>query len=124
MKIKEVPLITTDQQIEELQIAIGDLVSKDIERTVKGEKKYRSSWRKRGGWEAAANITRKIDRIEAALEESGWDIFQAILDHPASDGSIDGKDSLLDDLRDLRVYLLLTEDFILRLSLNKKDEEI
>jgi hypothetical protein len=60
-------------------------------------------------------LTRKWDRIERAVEAlMSQDVFQAIRYNPASDGTIGGKDSLLDDIRDLRRYLYLVEEFVER----------
>lgn len=92
------------------------LVSKDVERLLAGRQKYGDSWRKRGGREAYFNVTRKIDRMERACEQAkvDCDLFAAIKANPASDGDVAGKDGLLDDLRELRHYLLLCEEFITR----------
>lgn len=76
--------------------------------------KYGDSWRKRGGWEAFANLSRKWDRIERAAAMHDFDIFRAIEGGAASDGTVDGKDSLLDDIGDLRRYLLLVEEYVTR----------
>lgn len=40
-------------------------------------------------------------------------LFEAIVQHPATDGDMQGKDGLLDDIRDLRRYLLLVEEYML-----------
>lgn len=78
-------------------------------------RKYGESWRKRGGGEAYHNLTRKWDRIERAVEGRGdHDVFQAIREHPAGDGTVGGKDGLLDDIRDLRRYLHLVEEYVMR----------
>lgn len=87
----------------------------DAESLIRSHAKYGDSWRKRGGWEAFANLSRKWDRIErAVLAQPERDLFAAIQDHAATDGSLDGKDSLLDDIRDLRRYLLLVDEFVNR----------
>jgi len=92
------------------------LVASDVARLLAGKQKYGDSWRKRGGREAFFNVTRKIDRLERACEQAkvDCDLFLAIRANPASDGDLGGKDGLLDDLRELRHYLLLTEEFITR----------
>jgi hypothetical protein len=90
------------------------ITARDIGGLVRAQEKYGDSWRKRGGWEAFANLSRKWDRIErAVLARPDKDLFAAIKEHPAADGTVDGKDSLLDDLRDLRRYLLLVESYVL-----------
>lgn len=82
---------------------------------VAAHRKYGDSWRKRGGGEAYHNLTRKWDRIERAVEALvSQDVFKAIRGNPASDGAIGGKDGLLDDIRDLRRYLFLVEEFVER----------
>lgn len=59
-------------------------------------------------------MARKWDRIERCVARAvpAYDIFAAIRANPAADGSLDGKDSLLDDIADLRAYLLLIEQHV------------
>ena len=90
------------------------IVQQDVQRLVKAQEKYGDSWRKRGGQEAFYNWSRKVDRVEVACEKTNHDIFAAIQATPASDGTFDGKDGLLDDLRELRHYILLIEEFVTR----------
>lgn len=92
------------------------IVASDVTRLLAGKQKYGNSWRKRGGREAYFNCTRKIDRLERACTQAkvDCDLFAAIRANPASDGQIGGKDGLLDDLRELRHYLILTEEFLTR----------
>jgi hypothetical protein len=92
------------------------IAASDVKRLLIGREKYGNSWRKRGGREAYFNVTRKIDRIERACaqQQTDCDLFAAIRNTPASDGDIGGKDGLLDDIRELRHYLMLTEEFITR----------
>lgn len=92
------------------------LVVDDVRGLVKAESKYGQSWRKRGGCEAFFNLSRKMDRIEVAAAKAGHDIFKAVHMNPAGDGTIGGKDGLLDDIRDLRRYLLLVEDHVLNVE--------
>jgi hypothetical protein len=47
-------------------------------------------------------LARKWDRIEKQTSEQNWDIFQAIHANPTDSG-------IIDDIRDLRRYLLLVE---------------
>jgi hypothetical protein len=87
----------------------------DVEGLTAAHRKYGDSWRKRGGGEAYHNLTRKWDRIERAVEAlPSQSIFEAIYRNAATDGTIGGKDGLLDDIRDLRRYLLLVEEFVTR----------
>lgn len=86
----------------------------DVEGLIASHAKYGDSWRKRGGAGAYFTLSRKIDRYERACEAAGFDVFRAIKETHASDGTMFGKDSLLDDISDLRRYLLLLEEFITR----------
>ena len=47
-------------------------------------------------------LARKFDRIENQCKKNGYDIFKTILEDPSNTG-------ILDDIRDLRRYLLLVE---------------
>ena len=99
---------------QELAERLEPLAGLDVTELLLAQKKYGDSWRKRGGWEAFANLSRKWDRIELACAKHKYDLFLAIDECRASDGTLGGKDGLLDDLRDLRRYLLLVEEYITR----------
>jgi len=78
----------------------------DLEALKKAETSYGDSWKRRGGVGAFMMLARKFDRVEHQAQKCGWDIFEA--------GKIYvGDEGLLDDIRDLRRYLLLTEEHIL-----------
>jgi hypothetical protein len=79
------------------------LTEEDIECLVKAERSYGDSWKKRGGIGAFMMLARKWDRLENKTDEYGWDIFEAIQDDNRPEG-------ILDDIRDLRRYLLLVEE--------------
>lgn len=82
---------------------IEPVAKQDVESLHKSEQEYGSSWKKRGGVGAFMMLARKWDRIEKAMEEKyGYDIFKAIQE----DTRIEG---IIDDIRDLRRYLLLVE---------------
>lgn len=68
---------------------------------------YGESWCKRGGQQAFAVIWRKADRIESILAkmDNGYDIFAAWEENPGD---------IQDDIRDLRDYLLLLEEYMTR----------
>lgn len=67
---------------------------------------YGDSWKKRGGVGAFMMLARKWDRLENYMEKNGYDIFKL--------GEEDSRDeSVLDDIQDLRRYLLLVESEIL-----------
>ena len=68
----------------------------------KAEQDYGDSWRKRGGVGAYLMLARKWDRIENQVVENGWDIFKSIEQDIRPEG-------ILDDIKDLRRYLLLVE---------------
>ncbi len=74
----------------------------DVDALRLAEKSYGNSWKKRGGVGAYMMLARKIDRIEMQAKKSGYDIFQAV----AVDNRPEG---LIDDIRDLRRYLMLVE---------------
>lgn len=64
---------------------------------------YGDSWKKRGGVGAFIGLSRKWDRLEIQVsKEPVYDIFE----HIAKDGRPEG---IIDDIRDLRRYLLLVE---------------
>ena len=90
--------------IVELTKKLRDITNRDIEVLCQKEKDYQGSWKKRGGVGAFMMLARKWDRIEAHLESEGvnWDIFEAIRKDKRTEG-------VLDDVRDLRRYLLLIE---------------
>lgn len=66
------------------------------------EDQYQASWKERGGIGAFMMLGRKWDRIEAASKKVSYDIFTAI-------GHDAGSTGLIDDIRDLRGYLILVE---------------
>ena len=68
----------------------------------KAEQDYGDSWRKRGGVGAYMMLARKWARIENQVVEKGWDIFKSIEQDIRPEG-------ILDDIKDLRRYLLLVE---------------
>ena len=73
-------------------------------------KTYGDSWKKRGGVGAFMMLARKWDRIENQVKEFGWDVFAAV------ENQMDRvvEESLVDDIRDLRRYLLLVEEELIR----------
>tara|TARA_R110000772_G_scaffold260636_1_gene378724 strand:- start:38 stop:370 length:333 start_codon:yes stop_codon:yes gene_type:complete len=78
------------------------LCSQDWTSLEKSEQDYGDSWKKRGGIGAFMMLARKWDRIENQVNDSNYDIFLAL----EEDGRQEG---LIDDIRDLRRYLLLVE---------------
>ena len=91
---------------EQESISHMDLLPKvlesDLKALIKAEKNYGSSWKKRGGVGAFMMLARKWDRLELQVKNCNWDIFIA--------HAIDNRDEgIIDDIRDLRRYLLLVE---------------
>jgi len=85
--------------------AIKDIAQNDINSLIESEKSYGDSWKRRGGAGAFMMLARKWDRIENQVSKDGYDIFKTINNDPSSSG-------ILDDIRDLRRYLLLVEGYI------------
>ena len=83
-----------------------DVAQNDLEALKRAETSYGDSWKRRGGVGAFMMLARKFDRIEHQAQKHGWDIFEA-------GEAFKGEAGLLDDIRDLRRYLLLTEEHIL-----------
>ena len=84
--------------------AIGD---SDVAGLIKAEQSYGDSWKARGGFDTYHMLTRKWNRLEERVraETSGanpYDIFAHIAANRAADG-------VIDDVRDLRRYLILVE---------------
>lgn len=93
-----------------MAVALNDIANLDEK-----DKSYGSSWKKRGGVGAFMMLARKWDRIETLIREernapeigghaNRYDIFDHI---ELNYGGI------LDDVRDLRRYLLLVESELL-----------
>lgn len=88
---------------------LDDIVGKDIEELLVAEKSYGHSWRKRGGVGAFMMLARKWDRLENQCKEKNFDIFAAIMEDENGLQTVDG---VIDDVRDLRRYLLLVEEYL------------
>ncbi len=84
---------------------ISEIADEDVNRLVKAQESYGDSWRSRGGVGAFMMLARKWDRIENQVTKEGYDIFKTINNDPSSTG-------ILDDIRDLRRYLLLVEGYV------------
>lgn len=89
---------------------VKEIAGNDVIVLLEKEKTYGDSWKKRGGIGAFMMLARKWDRIENQCAYNGFDIFQC---NPSE------KDGLLDDISDLRRYLLLVESEILTNNLGK-----
>jgi hypothetical protein len=94
-----------------------DIAQKDLQALKKAEESYGNSWRRRGGVGAFMMLARKFDRIEHQSERHGWNVFEA-------GEAFKGEAGLLDDIRDLRRYLILCEEFILNSPDDINNEEM
>ena len=86
--------------------AVGVLCQEDVDALHEAEQSYGDSWRQRGGVGAFMMLARKWDRLEKQTNDFGYDLFAAINDDTRDEG-------ILDDIRDLRRYLLLVESHML-----------
>ena len=94
-----------------------EIAQNDLEALKRAETSYGDSWKRRGGVGAFMMLARKFDRIEHQATKHGWDIFKA--------GEVyKGEAGLLDDIRDLRRYLILVENDILVNTVFQKAEEL
>jgi hypothetical protein len=97
---------------------LGGICRKDVETLESKDKEYGGSWLKRGGVGAFMMLARKWDRLEQAMEREVSTIYMSsgetikpkdkydILERALIDGREEG---ILDDIGDLRRYLLLVE---------------
>lgn len=87
---------------ETLETRLQAIADGDVAGLIKAQDEYGSSWCKRGGVGAYMTMVRKVDRMEERVKRHGYDVFLAL----EKEGYRDG---LLDDIRDLRRYLMLIE---------------
>ena len=88
---------------------IRALCQNDVATLITKDHDYGSSWRKRGGVGAFMMLARKWDRIETQCQKCGWDIFTAAA---TPDNAQTDLASIMDDISDLRCYLLLVEEHV------------
>lgn len=86
---------------------IADLANADVNTLREKGKTYGDSWRKRGGVGAFMMLARKMDRIENIAKDAGYDIFTACGENHGD---------ILDDIADLRAYLLLIQAHVVQLE--------
>lgn len=86
---------------------IRKLAENDVLVLMEKGKTYGDSWKARGGVGAFMMLARKWDRIENICRAVGWDVIGA---------GLADKGAIMDDIADLRRYLLLVEDEIHRLT--------
>ena len=92
-------------------IAVEDVAVLEI----KGQT-YGDSWRQRGGVGAFMMLARKWDRLENQCKEAGYDILTL------AEKEYGRPDGIMDDIRDLRRYLLLVEQRVQTLVREKGDK--
>ena len=78
------------------------IAQEDVEGLTEAAKSYGDSWKCRGGVGAFMMAARKWDRLERRVRQKAWDIFAAIFEDQRREG-------VIDDVRDLRRYLMLFE---------------
>ena len=79
-----------------------EVAQNDLQALQRAEQSYGDSWKRRGGVGAFMMLARKWDRIENQTQREKYDIFQTIRIDSREEG-------VIDDIRDLRRYLLLVE---------------
>jgi hypothetical protein len=95
---------------------LNGISAADIDGLVKAEKSYGDSWKKRGGVGAFMMLARKWDRLENHVKKYNYDIFEAVNNDLRPEG-------IIDDIRDLRRYLLLVEDHVGGKFIQQLDKE-
>ena len=108
--------------------SIADIAEEDVEALIESRVHYGDSWRAEGGFSAFFNIKRKIDRFVKLLgrdhvvlkdkdgtshERHRYDVFS----HIQAD-LVQGGETTLDTIRDMRRYLLLTEAWMIQQGFN------
>ena len=93
--------------------------TEDCNALYKSEQSYGDSWKKRGGVGAFMMLARKWDRIEKQVSDSHlYDIFSAYTYDAREEG-------IIDDIKDLRRYLLLVEaEMIIRKEQKENQGEL
>lgn len=81
---------------------LEDIAKQDVETLHERYEDYGDSWAKRGGCGAYMVAIRKADRLEQSVEKYKYDVFEALRQDPREEG-------VIDDIRDLRRYLMLIE---------------
>lgn len=95
------------------KLELINIVHQDVAVLEEKGKFYGDSWKRRGGVGAFMMLARKWDRIENMCRAEGYDIFKV------GAATIQNRDGIMDDIADLRRYLLLVEEHIIRADLDK-----
>jgi len=90
------------QEFSDIIVKVNEIAHEDVQRLHEAEKSYGNSWKQRGGVGAFMMLARKWDRIENQTQREKYDIFETIRIDSREEG-------VIDDIRDLRRYLLLVE---------------
>ena len=86
---------------------LSPVAVEDVTGLTEAQKHYGNSWKQRGGVGAFMMLARKWDRIEQKAKQANASVNQYdIFEHLAID---DRGEGLIDDIRDLRRYLMLVE---------------
>lgn len=96
-------LLTVDSG-EKFLAELDAIAQEDAAGLRKAYESYGPSWKQRGGVGAFMMLARKWDRLHNRLEKLqwAWDVFRGIAFDDRGEG-------VIDDVRDLRRYLLLVE---------------
>lgn len=81
---------------------LQNIADEDVVGLETAQKSYGDSWKRRGGVGAFMMLARKMDRMELQVVKHSYDVFAAVEADRRSEG-------ILDDIRDLRRYLMLVE---------------
>jgi len=100
--------------MSEMMVAVDIVARADVTALEKAEESYGDSWKKRGGVGAFMMLARKWDRLEKQVDHARYDVFKAIRQDKREEG-------IIDDVRDLRRYLMLVEAEILRTAKSRSD---
>lgn len=103
MELKTADELMEDTEKGYLTMILG-LSQNDVKGLIASDKKYGDSWKRRGGVGAFMMLARKWDRLENLMKKQAfpYDIFWALAQDQRKEG-------IVDDIRDLRRYLLLVE---------------
>ena len=88
-----------------------DILQNDLKVLDEKCEQYGNNWKKRGGIGAFFNFVSKWDKVETRTKENLYNIFSACMDE---DNEVDF--NFLDELGDLRRYLMLVECEMLKIS--------
>lgn len=100
-----IPLKSIWEPVHRYRDFIQSIAKKDADVLLKKDVEYDGSWQKRGGRGAWFAFVRKWDRIEAQVDRSEQDVFEAMLADRREEG-------ILDDIADMRRYLILFEAWL------------